>query len=96
MSLRGDEAIRLVVSNVLDEGETGVDCSASLVHCNTVQETLTIRIDASLKQAAERVAAENDDTLSQVIRRALREYVSSHSRTEIQSGTSPHSSRQRN
>jgi antitoxin component of RelBE/YafQ-DinJ toxin-antitoxin module len=41
-----------------------------------VQDTLTIRIDATLKQEAEKKAAEQDETLSQVVRRALRDYVS--------------------
>jgi antitoxin component of RelBE/YafQ-DinJ toxin-antitoxin module len=41
-----------------------------------VQDTLTIRIDAALKQQAEKKAAEQDETLSQVVRRALRNYVS--------------------
>jgi len=40
-----------------------------------MEETLTIRIDAALKKAAEKKAAENDETLSQVVRRALRDYV---------------------
>lgn len=47
-----------------------------LVHSSTMQDTLTIRIDAALKQEAERKAAEQDETLSQVVRRALRDYVS--------------------
>jgi len=41
-----------------------------------MQDTLTIRIDAALKEAAEKIAAEHDETLSQVLRRALRDYVS--------------------
>ncbi len=41
-----------------------------------MQGTLTIRIDATLKQKAEEKAAAEDETLSQVVRRALREYVS--------------------
>jgi predicted transcriptional regulator len=41
----------------------------------TMQDTLTIRVDAALKEAAERIAAEHDETLSQVLRRALRDYV---------------------
>jgi predicted transcriptional regulator len=41
-----------------------------------MQDTLTIRIDAALKEAAERIAAERDETISQVLRRALRDYVS--------------------
>jgi antitoxin component of RelBE/YafQ-DinJ toxin-antitoxin module len=46
-------------------------------------ESLTIRIDAPLKVAAEKAAAANDETLSQVIRRALREYVSQNAQGEL-------------
>lgn len=46
------------------------------MHGDTVQDTLTIRIDAGLKREAEKKAAERDETLSQVVRRALRDYVS--------------------
>jgi hypothetical protein len=45
---------------------------------SAVQDTLSIRIDATLKQEAEKKAAERDETLSQVVRRALRDYVSEH------------------
>ena len=41
-----------------------------------MQNTLTIRIDAGLKREAEKKATEQDETLSQVVRRALRDYVS--------------------
>jgi predicted transcriptional regulator len=41
-----------------------------------MQDTLTIRIDATLKREAEKKAGERDETLSQVVRRALRNYVS--------------------
>jgi predicted transcriptional regulator len=41
-----------------------------------MQDTLTIRIDTTLKQKAEKKAAEQDETVSQVVRRALRDYVS--------------------
>ena len=41
-----------------------------------MQDTLTIRVDARLKREAEKKAAERDETLSQVVRRALRDYVS--------------------
>jgi predicted transcriptional regulator len=47
--------------------------------------TLTIRIDSALKHAVETIAAERDETLSQVIRRALRDYVAAQSRRLIQS-----------
>lgn len=46
------------------------------MHRRTMQDTLTIRIDATLKQKAEKKAAAQDETLSQVVRRALRDYVS--------------------
>jgi predicted transcriptional regulator len=45
--------------------------------------TLTIRIEASLKQAAEQSAAARDETLSQVVRRALRAYVHEHAKAEL-------------
>jgi predicted transcriptional regulator len=47
-----------------------------------VQGNLTIRIDDELKEAAEKVAAERDETLSQVIRRALRGYVASQGQSD--------------
>jgi predicted transcriptional regulator len=40
-----------------------------------VETCLTIRIDSALKEAAEKKAAANDETISQVLRGALREYV---------------------
>ncbi len=59
-----------------------------------MQGTLTIRIDASLKQRAEKKAAEKDETLSQVVRRALRNYVSER---DLRAGRTPrpNSSRKR-
>lgn len=48
-----------------------------------MQETLTIRIEVSLKRAVEKIAASRDETLSQVIRRALREYASEKSQGEL-------------
>ena len=47
-----------------------------------MQGNLTIRIDDELKEAAEKVAAERDETLSQVIRRALRGYVVSQGQSD--------------
>ena len=47
-----------------------------------MQGNLTIRIDDELKEAAEKVAAERDETLSQVIRRALRGYVASQGQSD--------------
>jgi predicted transcriptional regulator len=45
--------------------------------------TLTIRIEASLKQKAEQQAEARDETLSQVVRRALRDYVREHAQGEL-------------
>ena len=44
---------------------------------------LTVEVDPSLKQAAAKIAAANDDTLSRVVRRALREYVAAHAQMEL-------------
>jgi len=41
----------------------------------TVPNNIIFRSDPSLKARAERVAAVRDETVSQVLRRALREYV---------------------
>jgi hypothetical protein len=70
------------------------DCRALLVHSITMQDTLTIRIDAALKQEAEKKAAGRDETLSQVVRRALRNYISER---ELRVGRTPrkNSSRKR-
>lgn len=54
--------------------------------------TLTIRIDAGLKQKAEKKAAEQDETLSQVVRRALRNYISERESPE---GRLPRNSRRK-
>ncbi len=71
-----------------------IDRRASLVHSGTMQGTLTIRIDATLKQRAEKKAAQKDETLSQVVRRALRNYVSER---DLRAGRTPraNSSRKR-
>jgi predicted transcriptional regulator len=47
------------------------------------QSTLTIRIEADLKKAAEKVAQERDETLSQVIRKCLRDYVSKNAQGDL-------------
>jgi antitoxin component of RelBE/YafQ-DinJ toxin-antitoxin module len=39
------------------------------------QTTLTIRIDADLKKAAEIAAKDRDETISQAVRNFLRDYV---------------------
>ena len=44
---------------------------------------LTIRIERSLKASAERVAKAKDEKLSQVVRRALREYVRQNAQGEL-------------
>ena len=54
-----------------------------LVHCRAMQDTLTIRIERSLKVAADKAAAARDETLSQVVRRALRQYVSENAQGEL-------------
>ena len=57
-----------------------------------MQGTLTIRIDPTLKQRAEKKAAEKDETLSQVVRRALRNYVSER---DLRAGRTPRSNSSR-
>jgi predicted transcriptional regulator len=44
---------------------------------------VVVRVEPSLKQQAERIAARRDETLSQVLRRALREYVREHAQLEL-------------
>ena len=44
---------------------------------------LTVEVEPSLKEAAAKIAAANDDTLSRVVRRALREYVAAHAQMEL-------------
>ncbi len=44
---------------------------------------IIFRCDPSLKQQAERVAAARDETLSQVLRRALRDYVQANAQLEL-------------
>jgi len=39
--------------------------------------------DPSLKQQTERITAARDKTLSQVLRRALRDYVAAHAQLEV-------------
>jgi predicted transcriptional regulator len=43
-----------------------------------MQTNIIFRVEPSLKQRAERIAAARDERLSQVLRRALREYVLAH------------------
>jgi predicted transcriptional regulator len=48
-----------------------------------MQQSVIFRCDPSLKQQAERIVAARDDTLSQVLRRALREYVRVNAQLEL-------------
>ncbi len=50
---------------------------------NGMQLSVIFRCEASLKQRAEAIAKERDETLSQVLRRALRAYVAEHARIEL-------------
>ena len=45
--------------------------------------TIVIRVEPSLKQQCERIAASRDETLSQVLRRALRDYAREHGQLEL-------------
>lgn len=48
-------------------------------------ETIRIafRAHRSLKQAVEQTAAANDETLSQVLRRAMRDYIAAHAQLDL-------------
>jgi len=48
-----------------------------------MQQSVIFRCEPSLKQQAERVAAARDETLSQVLRRALRDYVKGNAQLEL-------------
>jgi len=48
-----------------------------------IKPLVVVRVEPSLKQQAERIAAVRDETLSQVLRRALREYVREHAQLEL-------------
>lgn len=47
------------------------------------ETTLTIRLSIPLKQRAEEAARRNDETLSRVIRNALRDYVQSNAQPDL-------------
>lgn len=47
------------------------------------ETTLTIRLSIPLKKRAEEAARRNDETLSRVIRNALREYVANNAQSEL-------------
>lgn len=47
------------------------------------ETTLTIRLSVPLKQRAEEAARRNDETLSRVIRNALRDYVQANSQPDL-------------
>ena len=44
---------------------------------------LTVRVHPSVRQAAAAAAAANDETISQVLRRALRDYIAQHAQGEL-------------
>ena len=44
---------------------------------------VVVRVEASLKQVCERIAAGKDETLSQVLRRALRDYAANNQQMEL-------------
>lgn len=48
-----------------------------------MQLSVIFRCEPSLKQQAERIAKVRDETLSQVLRRALRAYVREHAQIEL-------------
>lgn len=47
------------------------------------ETTLTIRLSIPLKQRAEEAARRNDETLSRVIRNALRDYVQANAQPDL-------------
>lgn len=51
-----------------------------------METSLTIRLDPELKAAAEAEAARRDESLSQVVRRALREYSGHQNQVDDPSG----------
>ncbi len=44
---------------------------------------LTVELDPSLKETCSKIAARLDETLSQVVRRALREYAQANAQLEL-------------
>lgn len=48
-----------------------------------MDSTLTIRIPADLKKAAEDAALQNDESLSRVVRQALRNYVEKNAQGDL-------------
>ncbi len=48
-----------------------------------MQVTAVFRVEKSLKQATEQIAKVRDETLSQVLRRAMRDYVTAHGQLEM-------------
>jgi len=48
-----------------------------------MQQSVIFRCEPSFKQQAQRIAAVRDETLSQVLRRALREYVRVNAQLEL-------------
>lgn len=47
---------------------------------------LTVELDPSLKEVCAKIAARHDETLSQVVRRALRQYAEANSQMELGDG----------
>lgn len=52
----------------------------------THETKVVVRIEPSLKQVCERIAASKDETLSQVLRRALREYAEANAQQPLPLG----------
>jgi predicted transcriptional regulator len=48
-----------------------------------MQQSVIFRCEPSLKQQAERIAKAHDETMSQVLRRALREYVQANAQRQL-------------
>lgn len=49
----------------------------------TSETRVIVRVERSLKQRCEQIAASKDETLSQVLRRALREYAQANAQLEL-------------
>lgn len=47
---------------------------------------LTVELEPSLKELCAKIAARRDETLSQVVRRALREYAEANAQMELSDG----------
>ena len=49
----------------------------------TSETRVIVRVERSLKQVCERIAASKDETISQVLRRALRDYAATNAQLEL-------------